>query len=363
MTQPIPDPDVLSPSRQSLAEALKLSEEILRNLELNELTLTNIALKASRLARLLYDFGTQRLMEYEAGGYPIAPDGTIPYDAWLLAVLAGRKYQQKDAETRELKEYAYTESISELEEKVRLTESSIASAHDPDVHISSANPYQMIQPPWHGWGNQVERTMLRADINIATRRLATRRAFIYQYVLRKHYELKFSGIADDVFSRTRSRVDAAIGQTIPDAVQKLTSVYDGLRSENPEDWSNAVHSCRRVLQDLADAVFPPTDQQRTVLQSGEPRTVKLGKDQYINRIIAFIEDSSDSDRFKELVGSHLRYLGDRIDSIFEASQKGSHTTIVSREEAERYVVYTYLLVGDILSLVEGNGPSVELAAP
>jgi len=46
------------------------------------------------------------------------------------------------------------------------------------------------------------------------------------------------------------------------------------------------------------------------------------------------------------------YLGDRLDSTFQASQKGSHTRIVSRDEADRYVVYTYLLVGDVLSLYE-----------
>ena len=66
--------------------------------------------------------------------------------------------------------------------------------------------------------------------------------------------------------------------------------------------------------------------------------------------MAFVSDSSTSSRFQDLVGSHLSFLGDRLDSVFLASQKGSHSTIVSREEADRYVVYTYLLLGDILSL-------------
>ena len=36
-----------------------------------------------------------------------------------------------------------------------------------------------------------------------------------------------------------------------DTIKKFTSVYSNLLSENDEDWSNAVHSCRRILQDLA----------------------------------------------------------------------------------------------------------------
>lgn len=55
--------DVIPPSRQSLAEALTLSADILRNVELSELPLANIALKASRLARLLNEFDVQKLVD------------------------------------------------------------------------------------------------------------------------------------------------------------------------------------------------------------------------------------------------------------------------------------------------------------
>lgn len=57
--------DNLTPSRQAPREALTLSEEILRNLELNEVALANVALKTSRLARLLNDFPHHKIIEYE----------------------------------------------------------------------------------------------------------------------------------------------------------------------------------------------------------------------------------------------------------------------------------------------------------
>lgn len=126
-------------------------------------------------------------------------------------------------------------------------------------------------------------------------------------------------------------------------------MYENLQSENPENWSNAVHSCRRILQDLADVIFPPRE-DGAVLVDGKEKTVKLGKDNYINRIIAFVQEKASSERFEEIVGSNLAYLGNRLDSAFQASQKGSHANIVNRDEADRYVVYTYLLVGDVLSI-------------
>jgi hypothetical protein len=92
----------IPPSRQALREAAVLSEEILRNIELNELPLANIALKASRLARLLNDFSLQKVLEYEASGYPSTPDGLVP-DIYKLALLAGREFQQKDSKSGEVR--------------------------------------------------------------------------------------------------------------------------------------------------------------------------------------------------------------------------------------------------------------------
>ncbi|MDP3444491.1 MAG: hypothetical protein Q8T08_16655 [Ignavibacteria bacterium] len=198
-------------------------------------------------------------------------------------------------------------------------------------------------------GNSYERTTLRTSSTTAQQRLSSRRSFIHAYVLQRNHELKFSGIADDIFSRIREKVDTAIGSHVPDSIQKLTAVYEYLQTDNTENWSNAVHSCRRLLQDLADSIYPSCDDKK-ITENGKEKIIKLGKDQYINRLIAFIQENSSSERFQEIVGSHLKYMGERLDSVFQASQKGSHDTIVSREEADRYVVYTYLIIGDILSL-------------
>ena len=237
-------------------------------------------------------------------------------------------------------------SIEQLELTLEIGETSLQAATDPDIAISSANQHQRVSAPS---GNFVERQNIRNQMQTASSRLASRRTFIYEYTSRRYYELKFAGVVDDVFGRIRSTVDTSIGLTVPDAVKKLTAVYENLRSDNPEDWANAAHSCRRVLQDLADAIFPVQIEPRIRNVDGKDKEIGLGTDQYVNRLMAYVEDSSTSDRFNEIVGSHLRYMGERLDALFGAAQKGSHST-VTREEAERCAVYTYLLVGDVLSL-------------
>ena len=277
-------------------EAEALSGEIIKDLELARMPLSAIGLKALRLTQILNDSQVQQtFVRQNAGG-------------------VGEK------------------STGELENAVDKGQAVLRST------LELPGRYQ------GKWALQ--------DMASATRELASRRTFIHEYAIRKHYEIRFSSLAEDVFGRIRSRIDSSIGYAVPDAVRKIAAVHNNLSSDNPEDWSNAVHSCRRVLQDLADAVFPSQDKPTTRIVDGKPKEIRLGANQYINRLIAYIEDSSESSRFREIVGSHLRYMGDRLDALFGAAQKGSHST-VTKEEADRCVVYTYLIVGDILSLGSG----------
>jgi len=70
---------------------------------------------------------------------------------------------------------------------------------------------------------------------------------------------------------------------------------------------------------------------------------------YVIRLKQYIKEKASSENFSRIVGSHSDYIGIRIDAIYKASTKGTHSK-VTQEEAERYVIYTYLLLGDILSL-------------
>ena len=288
---------------QVLMEAEALSGEIIKDIELARMPLSAIGLKALRLARILNDSQVQEtFVRQNAGG--------------------GTK-----------------KSIGELENAVDKGKAVLRST---------------LELPGRYEGKWALQAM-----DSATRELASRRTFLHEYAIRKHYEIRFSSLAEDVFGRIRSRIDSSIGQAVPDAVRKFTAVHDNLSSDNPEDWSNAAHSCRRALQDLADAVFPSQDKPTTRIVDGKPKEIRLGPDQYINRLIAYIEDSSESSRFQEIVGSHLGYMGDRLDALFGAAQKGSHST-VTKEEADRCVVYTYLIVGDILSLGSGMSTADQL---
>ncbi|GCF89777.1 hypothetical protein [Shewanella sp. M-Br] len=304
-------------------EALTLADEALRELELSEATLTSIALKASRIARIRGDFDMQNIFLYEVGGFPSEPGG-VSKDVWRLADKAGRIYRKnKDGE---VKNYAKLESIENLESRIESHRESLKrSAHAG------------------------ERIQLSQKISDSSDLIGQRRAFIYKYLSDIYYELKYSIATEDSFSRIRLLVDNNIADLVPASLQKFSAIYDNLESENSEDWSNAVHSCRRVLQELADVLYPAREDAKIDV-NGKEKVIKLGPDSYINRLVAYAEEHSNSERFQEIVGSHMKFLGERLDAVFKAAQKGSHSEIVTKMEADRYVVYTYMIVGDLMSL-------------
>ena len=328
-------------------ETVSLSREILKNFELSEIPLSNIALKTARLARLLDEFDYEKAFQLEVSGYKSYPDG-IPPDIFKIARLANRVSKDDKGQ-----EEAYRRSIGQMifEEKAYLEALKVSA--DPNISLSSANEFQHISRPI---SNQRERQINLNTLRILEEQLSERKAFLYSYVMKKNIELEFAGNLYDVFSSTLNSIKNRIVKIIPDGVKKITSIIENLKSSNEEDWSNAVHTCRKLLESTANKIFPPT--KKTIKKDG--KDIKLGKNQYINRLIAFVEENVSSSTYSNIVGSQLSFLGDRLDAISSATQKGSHNVLKKRSEAERYFVYTSLILSDILSFLEESTDKNEI---
>jgi hypothetical protein len=208
----------------------------------------------------------------------------------------------------------------------------------------SSNPFESLGRSASSWREQE-----------ITSNLAVARSHLTQYAAEAQKQLRFTNVAFDLFERTRARVDAEVRTHFADAAGSFAIAYEQLRSDNPENWSLATTASRRLLKALADHVFPARDEP-IVKDIGERREqkIQLTDANYRNRLIAFVEMNSSSKKFSAVVGSHLQLLIDRLEAIDDSLNKGVHATI-SRHEADAYVLYTYLLVGDVLALMPPSG--------
>jgi len=298
-------------------ELTNLASEILQNIELGDLPISKIISKSLKLARLRGDFDNLEWLKSELSGYETAQNGSIP-DMFEKGKKSGRHYQQKD-EDGKFKNYFFTESVGLIETEIEIAEI--------QLKVTPLSPHS--QHKLKKWKNLLERI----------------KASLYEYVLEIYFELRFGTIIETVFEKTKKRVDGLLSTICPYGIKELIAAYDNLISSNETNWSNTANSCRRLLKDLADILYPPRKYSNKEIQGR-----KLTEDAYINRLMQFIKEKANSEKFEMIIGSQLNFIADRLDAIKEFAGKGVHY-ILSKEEAERILIYTYLLIGDILSLI------------
>ena len=148
-------------------EVLLLAEEILKNIELQEISLSNIVLRCARLARITRNQNAIDLFKYELTGYPKDDNGYVLTDAFQLARYANRSFRQKD-KVGIVQEYMFPETVAEIENELEAAKEQMKVAFDKDVSISSANPNQHIFTPF---GNTMERAGLRQIITQKSKKI------------------------------------------------------------------------------------------------------------------------------------------------------------------------------------------------
>lgn len=161
-------------------------------------------------------------------------------------------------------------------------------------------------------------------------------------------QLKFSGTVSNCFDLLKDAVDDILLDLNPVISEQLMLAFKSVSSNKEEEWSQALTTCRRLIEALADELYPATN------DNGNGRA--LGKTQYVNRIWAFMDASIESKSNKELAKAHVDFLGSWLEKINKLSNKGVHAEL-GQLEATKAVFHTYLMIADILEYMEGKPES------
>lgn len=322
-----------------IQEAITLSDDIIKNIELSEIWIDEICLKAIRLSKLVDDKEWEKWLNYEVSWYPIWLDWKwMPENFNIANKYTNRKFIFWG------NEYYFTETITELKVNMDVNREELRVSSDPNISVSSANPNQYVMP---SFGNSQRRTYLNDEIRKASWKLSKLKKDLYNYVAGINYWLKYEGTIEYIFSWMKEEVSSKIIWIDSSLETILSSIYDNLKSNNNVDWSNAVHNCRRLLYELANVLFPATNDEKDIWWW---KKIKFSDENYILRLKEYILTKSWSKTFQKIVWNNLEYIGDKIWVIYNASTKWSHIVIDDKKEAERYVINTYILLSDILSL-------------
>lgn len=178
---------------------------------------------------------------------------------------------------------------------------------------------------------------------------------VYNYLLQTETTLHSGKPSSSVFERGLEYVRTSLAQLAPEALEKFTAAEASLAGGTPEELSHALTSTRRMIKDLADALYPPTGE--TIVGDDKVKRV-MNDDAYRNRLIEFAKTRLGNSLSGKVLGDTLASYGKRISNLDAMANKGVHGD-VSTAEAEQCVIWAFMLAADLLRVADGTSQDLK----
>jgi len=342
-------------------EIINLSDEILSNFELGDASYEKIMSKCKRLARLNEDYEALKWFTLELHGYDndSLPVNISKEDADRMANDHGRRIKKQDPVTKQDVWWYWTPSIVEMETNITAHEITLKNLRPPEQFtpaITNTGRGGILDGATilqESYRNVLDAVNIRQNNLIAE--IKQNKALLskvinnaYNYVLNVNLQLKFSSEVESSFQRIKDDVDKKLQKICPSSIKKFLAAYDRIESDNPEEWSQAMSSCRNILKDFANSVFPAQDERYKESDGDE---IPVTDDKYENRIVAFIDMKCNSERKNELLKSRALDLKTRVHALNGFLSKGAKNEI-SKSDVAFCILDTYLLIGSLLEIAE-----------
>lgn len=301
-------------------EALALCDELLADIELIRTSTSAHVLKANRIARLVGDEQAQRWLGYELNGTSSTDEGRV----WMGKT---RRWTNK-ADGK-----GWWISAIQVESMRDSMQSKLAAFSAP-VNVAG------------DWANKVmmdRAVSINGAANAAAemdRILTAVDALIYGWVSDVHAELRYSQVQADLFEAARTDVDATLATMSGTALRSVDSISERLRSGDETAVSQAMTTCRQLIDSVADHVFPPSD---APYQLGEQALV-VKADKVLNRLNAYVHSAG-------VTGGHAARIRRTLSDLYDRVSASVHKPdVVTPHEARYLFLAVYSTLGEILTL-------------
>lgn len=297
---------------------ISLAKEIIDDIELSRLDCQAVLLKATRLARYVDDENIRKWLRHEMQGYNSKEDISLSY--------MSRTGRWTDKEKVE----GYWIPLAQVVASSEAQKQKLVLIRIPDTSGDRATFVI----------DRVTNQMNRATSNISKLEGIKSRvvSLIHDFATTVYYQNTFDSLAENIFDTYKKDIDLLIAENLGDIIEQIPSVISRLAENNSESISQALTTCRRIIDSFADHIFPATDS--TINIGGNELSLK--KDKVQNRINAFIYKNSESE-------SRRKKLRQNLSNLYERVSVGVHSDVDS-QEAKSLFFNTYLLLGEILTL-------------
>ncbi|MEH7888066.1 hypothetical protein [Elizabethkingia meningoseptica] len=301
-----------------IEHTISLSKEIIDDIELSRLDCKAVLLKATRLSRYVDDEDIRKWLRFEMQGYSSKDDLSLKY-----MTRTGRWIDKDKLE-------GYWSPLAQLEASCEAQKQKLSLIRIPDTSGDKAT-FVM---------DRVTTQMNGATNNISKLEGVKSRvvSLIHDFATSVYYQNTFDSLAENIFDSYKKDIDLLIAGNLGDVIEQIPSVISRLAENNAESISQALTTCRRIIDSFADHIFPASNE---ILEIGGNQ-ISLKKDKVQNRINAYIHNNCESD-------SRRKKLRQNLSNLYERVSVGVHSDI-DAQEAKSLFFNTYLLLGEVLML-------------
>jgi hypothetical protein len=315
---------------KATCEAQQLLKESLSELESSKGSILSGVQKLSRAAKILENEKVIIWCDIQLGDLKY----TIPLKKYLSGLLNKKETKESEeslpARVKELKQLNLS-----MDDHCSLDELNVKAAESGGGYINVGfieEKYADLVRRKQGNDGTYYKNNLSSHLNYIRKAAHDRATLLYN-------SIAFSDVPQTTFDILKIEVEDKLLDLHPELAEKLMTAFKAVSGNNSEEWSHSLTTCRRFIENLADVLYPATDQ----VVNGRG----LKQQNYINRIWAYMDSAIESESNRDLAKAHVDLLGNYLQRLFKISNKGVHTELL-RLEAVKAVFHTYLLVADIL---------------
>lgn len=297
---------------------LDLAKEIIDEIELSKYEAQAILLKCTRLARYVDNEEIRSWLRFEMQGYP---SGNLISEKYMTNTGRWTDFNEKKG---------YWLPLSQIESIIVSENNKLKSYRIPDSSSQTANIIV---------NNVMKQMNLTTSLISKLGGIKSRViSLVHDFATNVYYEKIFDNLAETIFDDYKGEIDLLIAKSAGDIIEQIPSVIARLSDTDKESISQALSTCRRVIDSFASSIFPPSEE--TVNIGGNELSLKA--DKTLNRLNAYVHLNSTSDSRKKKIRQNLQNLYERVSA-------GVHSD-VDAQEARNLFFNVYLILGEILTL-------------
>jgi hypothetical protein len=161
-------------------------------------------------------------------------------------------------------------------------------------------------------------------------------ASVHEFVATNFYSLAFSNAAQSIFRCYQVEIDVMLQQSARDVLEKIPSITGRLAQGDGEAISQAMASCRRMIDAFVDAVQAGSDEE---VELGGKKA-RITADKVLNRLEYHLNKKCPEVGRRERLNKNVRAIWGRVCA-------GVHSDVTTGE-ARALFLQTYLTLGEIL---------------